>query len=149
MATTAGFGWGGRVGLSTVRSNRGTLNSNIYSSKGHGIRGRVTLSMSQSSANRAGDEQGFDTANYDAERLRLDAETRANVAAVAVMEQERSGPGAWKWAIRKRIWDALEAQNVAEQPRPVHHRIPNFKGAAAAADRVHSCTWLYSYDSKL
>ncbi|BBN04201.1 5-formyltetrahydrofolate cyclo-ligase [Marchantia polymorpha subsp. ruderalis] len=136
MATTAGFGWGGRVGLSTVRSNRGTLNSNIYSSKGHGIRGRVTLSMSQSSANRAGDEQGFDTANYDAERLRLDAETRANVAAVAVMEQERSGPGAWKWAIRKRIWDALEAQNVAEQPRPVHHRIPNFKGAAAAADRL-------------
>ncbi|CAL5098127.1 unnamed protein product [Urochloa decumbens] len=42
--------------------------------------------------------------------------------------------GAWKWAIRKRVWDALEADGVARAPRPAHHRIPNFDGAAAAAD---------------
>ncbi|KAF8657958.1 hypothetical protein HU200_059653 [Digitaria exilis] len=36
--------------------------------------------------------------------------------------------GAWKWAIRKRVWDALEADGVARDPRPVHHRIPNFDG---------------------
>ncbi|CAL4896746.1 unnamed protein product [Urochloa decumbens] len=41
---------------------------------------------------------------------------------------------AWKWAIRKRVWDALEADGVARAPRPAHHRIPNFDGAAAAAD---------------
>jgi 5-formyltetrahydrofolate cyclo-ligase len=27
--------------------------------------------------------------------------------------------GAWKWAIRKRIWDRLEETNIAQFPRPV------------------------------
>ncbi|WVZ88515.1 hypothetical protein U9M48_035032 [Paspalum notatum var. saurae] len=44
--------------------------------------------------------------------------------------------GAWKWAIRRRVWDALEAGGVARDPRPPHHRIPNFDGAAAAADSL-------------
>ncbi len=47
-----------------------------------------------------------------------------------------AAPGAWKWAVRKRIWDLLEATNQADSPRPVHHRIPNFKGADAAAARL-------------
>ena len=45
-------------------------------------------------------------------------------------------PGAWKWAIRKKVWDGLEANDEADFPRPVHHRIPNFKGADAAAARL-------------
>uniref|UniRef100_A0A674J222 Methenyltetrahydrofolate synthetase domain containing n=1 Tax=Terrapene triunguis TaxID=2587831 RepID=A0A674J222_9SAUR len=32
-----------------------------------------------------------------------------------------------KWDIRTKIWDYLEANNLADFPRPVHHRIPNFK----------------------
>ena len=41
--------------------------------------------------------------------------------------------GEWKWAIRKRIWDRMEDTNVAQFPRPVHHRIPNFVNADKAA----------------
>ena len=47
-----------------------------------------------------------------------------------------SQPGAWKWAIRKTIWDTLEATDEADFPRPVHHRIPNFKAASAAAEKL-------------
>jgi len=38
--------------------------------------------------------------------------------------------------IRKRIWDLLEERDIARSPRPVHHRIPNFDGADAAAARL-------------
>jgi 5-formyltetrahydrofolate cyclo-ligase len=41
-----------------------------------------------------------------------------------------------KQAIRKRVWDRLEADGVARFPFPPHDRIPNFAGAAAAAERV-------------
>uniref|UniRef100_A0A670YQY6 Methenyltetrahydrofolate synthetase domain containing n=1 Tax=Pseudonaja textilis TaxID=8673 RepID=A0A670YQY6_PSETE len=34
-----------------------------------------------------------------------------------------------KWDIRNKIWDYMEANNLADFPRPVHHRIPNFKGS--------------------
>uniref|UniRef100_A0A0E0F8P1 5-formyltetrahydrofolate cyclo-ligase n=1 Tax=Oryza meridionalis TaxID=40149 RepID=A0A0E0F8P1_9ORYZ len=79
----------------------------------------------------------FDAAGFEAERLRLDAEARAGMAsAAAVAGAEAADPKAWKWAIRKRVWDALEAEGVARDPRPVHHRIPNFDGAAAAADSL-------------
>lgn len=44
--------------------------------------------------------------------------------------------GAWKWSIRKRIWDFLESRNLAQNPRPVHHRIPNFVGAEEAAGKL-------------
>ncbi|CAI5995534.1 unnamed protein product [Closterium sp. NIES-64] len=44
--------------------------------------------------------------------------------------------GAWKWAVRKGVWDELEARDVARPPRPVHHRIPNFDGADKAAAMV-------------
>lgn len=42
----------------------------------------------------------------------------------------------WKWTIRQRVWDNLEAKNIARPPRPVHHRIPNFEGAELAAQRL-------------
>ncbi|XP_026569744.1 methenyltetrahydrofolate synthase domain-containing protein isoform X3 [Pseudonaja textilis] len=41
---------------------------------------------------------------------------------------ERVGSsGVSKWDIRNKIWDYMEANNLADFPRPVHHRIPNFK----------------------
>ncbi|NWV81820.1 MTHSD protein, partial [Dasyornis broadbenti] len=37
-----------------------------------------------------------------------------------------------KWDIRQKVWDHLEASGLAEFPRPVHGRIPNFKGSLQA-----------------
>ncbi|CAJ2666319.1 unnamed protein product [Trifolium pratense] len=78
----------------------------------------------------------FNEAAFEAERLALDAEARQ---AMAVEEEESSlkdDPKAWKWVIRKRIWDLMERNNFAQNPRPVHHRIPNFVGASIAADKM-------------
>lgn len=41
--------------------------------------------------------------------------------------------GASKGDIREKVWDYLEASGLAEFPRPVHHRIPNFKVRRPAA----------------
>lgn len=38
--------------------------------------------------------------------------------------------------IRKHVWDELESNNIATFPRPVHGRIPNFRGADAAARKL-------------
>ncbi|KAJ0976870.1 hypothetical protein J5N97_012344 [Dioscorea zingiberensis] len=56
------------------------------------------------------------------------------VAAAAELDNGAVDPKAWKWRIRKRVWDLMEAEGIARNPRPVHHRIPNFDGAPAAAD---------------
>ncbi|NWW92735.1 MTHSD protein, partial [Rhynochetos jubatus] len=40
--------------------------------------------------------------------------------------------GASKWDVRQKVWDYLEAHGLAEFPRPVHRRIPNFKGSHQA-----------------
>ncbi|XP_058485320.1 methenyltetrahydrofolate synthase domain-containing protein isoform X2 [Solea solea] len=45
-------------------------------------------------------------------------------------------PGASKWDIRQRVWDYIEEKNLANFPRPVHNRIPNFKGANQACNRL-------------
>ena len=78
--------------------------------------------------------QPFDAATFEAERLALDAEARQAMA-------EAADPKAWKWVIRKRIWDLMEARNFANNPRPVHHRIPNFVGASVAAQKVFIPQW--------
>lgn len=79
----------------------------------------------------------FDEAAYEAERHRLDAEARKSMAETSEIEtQNQQDPKAWKWVIRKRVWDLMEAKNIAQFPRPVHHRIPNFVGASLAADKV-------------
>ncbi|XP_044063856.1 methenyltetrahydrofolate synthase domain-containing protein isoform X4 [Siniperca chuatsi] len=44
--------------------------------------------------------------------------------------------GASKWDIRQKVWDYIEENNLANFPRPVHNRIPNFKGAFTACARV-------------
>jgi 5-formyltetrahydrofolate cyclo-ligase len=41
-----------------------------------------------------------------------------------------------KQELRERVWDELEASGAARFPFPPHGRIPNFAGAAAAADRL-------------
>ncbi|XP_059206431.1 methenyltetrahydrofolate synthase domain-containing protein isoform X2 [Centropristis striata] len=45
-------------------------------------------------------------------------------------------PGATKWDIRQKVWDYIEENNLANFPRPVHNRIPNFKGANQACNRL-------------
>ncbi|XP_065704041.1 methenyltetrahydrofolate synthase domain-containing protein isoform X2 [Patagioenas fasciata] len=44
--------------------------------------------------------------------------------------------GATKWDVRQKVWDHLEASGLADFPRPVHRRIPNFKGSSHAATRL-------------
>ncbi|XP_058384410.1 methenyltetrahydrofolate synthase domain-containing protein isoform X3 [Diceros bicornis minor] len=44
--------------------------------------------------------------------------------------------GASKQDIREQIWDYMESQNLADFPRPVHHRIPNFKGSYLACQNI-------------
>ncbi|KAF8657846.1 hypothetical protein HU200_059655 [Digitaria exilis] len=83
----------------------------------------------------------FDAAAFEAERLRLDAAARDAMASGAATAAE-ADPRAWKWAIRKRVWDTLEVEGVARDPRPIHHRIPNFDGAPAAADAVSALALL-------
>ena len=41
-----------------------------------------------------------------------------------------------KQALRERIWDELEESGEARFPYPPHGRIPNFNGAAEAAERL-------------
>ncbi|XP_074929942.1 methenyltetrahydrofolate synthase domain-containing protein isoform X4 [Chelonoidis abingdonii] len=48
----------------------------------------------------------------------------------------RLSAGVSKWDIRTKIWDYMEANNLADFPRPVHHRIPNFKGSHQACHAV-------------
>lgn len=43
-----------------------------------------------------------------------------------------------KQEIRERIWRLLEETNIASFPRPVYGRIPNFKGAEIAAEKLAS-----------
>ncbi|XP_019152319.1 PREDICTED: 5-formyltetrahydrofolate cyclo-ligase-like protein COG0212 [Ipomoea nil] len=92
---------------------------------------------SKRSGGGGGKGAAFDEAAYEAERLRLDAVARDAMAEASEREtQNENDPKAWKWVIRKRIWDLMEAQNIAQFPRPVHHRIPNFVGASLAADKL-------------
>lgn len=77
----------------------------------------------------------FDEEAFENDRLAKDAEAMDAMKAKA--EEEYSNLRTpWKWVIRKRIWDLMEAKGIARFPRPVHHRIPNFDGAEIAAERL-------------
>ncbi|KAI3972428.1 hypothetical protein MKW92_025766 [Papaver armeniacum] len=88
-------------------------------------------------------KNGFNEAAFETERLRLDSKAREEMAEKSQIDISSSNaakegeedPKAWKWIIRKRVWDMTEAENISQNPRPVHHRIPNFVGAAAAAEK--------------
>ena len=41
-----------------------------------------------------------------------------------------------KSSIRQKVWEFMERNDIANFPRPVYNRIPNFKGASAAGDKV-------------
>ncbi|XP_078066350.1 methenyltetrahydrofolate synthase domain-containing protein isoform X3 [Mustelus asterias] len=45
-------------------------------------------------------------------------------------------PGVSKWDIRQKVWDYMEENDLANFPRPVHRRIPNFKGAYGACNKI-------------
>lgn len=77
------------------------------------------------------------------ERLRLDAEARATmeehmkrIEELAAAGNSRALRTGWKWKIRKKVWNYLEDNDIADPPRPVHNRIPNFKGSNEAGQRV-------------
>lgn len=89
------------------------------------------------SSRRSSDEVSFDEGAFEAERLSMDALARETMEETSKREAEDGDdPKAWKWKIRKRVWDMMETLNIAQNPRPVHHRIPNFVGAAAAAKNL-------------
>ncbi|XP_051024900.1 methenyltetrahydrofolate synthase domain-containing protein isoform X2 [Acomys russatus] len=44
--------------------------------------------------------------------------------------------GVSKQSIREQIWDYMESHDLADFPRPVHHRIPNFKGSYLACQSI-------------
>ncbi|XP_066876406.1 methenyltetrahydrofolate synthase domain-containing protein isoform X1 [Kogia breviceps] len=46
--------------------------------------------------------------------------------------------GVSKQDVRGQVWDCMEARNVADFPRPVHHRIPNFKGSSLACQNIEA-----------
>lgn len=81
------------------------------------------------------EKENFDEAAYEKDRLAKDAE------AMQAMKRKSEEEFAklrtpWKWVLRHRIWDKLEAMDIASEPRPVHHRIPNFVGAERAAAKI-------------
>lgn len=41
-----------------------------------------------------------------------------------------------KQAFRKKVWEHLEKNDLADFPRPVYGRIPNFKGSPKAAQKL-------------
>ncbi|XP_024028313.1 5-formyltetrahydrofolate cyclo-ligase-like protein COG0212 isoform X1 [Morus notabilis] len=98
---------------------------------------RNTISIFRIRSRSIRNDAAFDEAAYEAERLSLDAKARETMAekSKGEIDKEEEDSKAWKWVIRKRIWDLMEATNVAQNPRPVHHRIPNFLGAFSAADK--------------
>ena len=80
----------------------------------------------------SGATDAFDETSYERDRLAKDAE------AMGAMQKEAEKEFAslrtpWKWVLRKHVWDHMEENDIARQPRPVHHRIPNFDGAEVAA----------------
>lgn len=81
-----------------------------------------------------------DLAAWDAARLAADAQAMAAMAAKSESESsmeeaapQAAPPGAWKWAIRKQIWDLMEEQDLADFPRP---------GAAIPAALKRLLCWL-------
>lgn len=50
--------------------------------------------------------------------------------------RQETQEGVSKQSIRERIWDYMESHDIADFPRPVHHRIPNFKGSYLAGQSI-------------
>jgi hypothetical protein len=122
-----------------TNSGTGRLRLSLIMDKCH-ISGQATGDFGQASAGQQqqGQEEEEEVESEE-QRLHLDAEARkamAEISSSQTQQGEPETPGAWKWNIRKRVWDILESQNLARDPRPVHHRIPNFVHAETAASKV-------------
>ncbi|KEH25909.1 5-formyltetrahydrofolate cyclo-ligase [Medicago truncatula] len=98
----------------------------------------TSISFKLEATNSNNNKASFNEAAFEAERLTLDAEARRAMAVEEEKSSMQDDPKAWKWVIRKRIWDLMEGNNFAQNPRPVHHRIPNFVGASLAADKMRA-----------
>jgi 5-formyltetrahydrofolate cyclo-ligase len=90
----------------------------------------MSNNVASSTAIKAADT---DDEAYEKDRLQKDAQAM-NTMKEKAQEEFSKLRTPWKWEIRKRIWDLLEAKDIARPPRPVHHRIPNFDGAAHVGD---------------
>lgn len=114
----------------------------------HAQIGLRRMNISRIGSESGGDGVVFDAVAYESERLSLDAAAMEDMAETAKKEMESdpdSDPKAWKWVIRKKMWDLMEARNYAMSPRPVHHRIPNFVGASAAAGKVREFNPFFTF----
>ncbi|XAR62258.1 hypothetical protein NMG60_11016953 [Bertholletia excelsa] len=129
----------------TIKSRKALYLSSFLLSRSHftytggGNNSRNILKLHKvESSQGSRDDVGLGEAAYEAERLRLDDEARRLMAESSEREiaADEDDLKAWKWEIRKRVWDLMEARNIAQFPRPVHHRIPNFVGASAAANKL-------------
>jgi hypothetical protein len=124
-----------------TNSGTGRLRLSLIMDKCH-ISGQATGGFGQASVGQqqqGQDEEEEEEVESEEQRLHLDAEARkamAQISSSQTKQGEPETPGAWKWNIRKRVWDILESQNLARDPRPVHHRIPNFVHAETAASKV-------------
>ncbi|CAM6045766.1 unnamed protein product [Sphagnum compactum] len=123
-------------------SGTGRLRLGLIMDKCH-ISGQATTGFGQASVGQQqqGQEEEEEEVESEEQRLQLDAEARkamAQISSSQTQQGEPETPGAWKWNIRKRVWDILESQNLARDPRPVHHRIPNFVHAETAASKLAS-----------
>lgn len=83
------------------------------------------------------------TLETEEQRLELDRQARKGMEAYMKRIEELASQGnvraqktSWKWTVRKKIWNYLEDNDLAAFPRPVHHRIPNFKGSEEAGRRL-------------
>lgn len=94
-----------------------------------------SLHTLQSNGASADDKSSFDEKAYEADRLSKDAKAMDEMKQIATQEFSKLRTP-WKWKIRKAVWDYLEDKDLAQFPRPVHHRIPNFIGADDAAERL-------------
>jgi len=77
----------------------------------------------------------FDEKTFETDRLTKDAQAMSQMKDEATNQYSKLRTP-WKWRIRKSIWDYMEDNDIAQFPRPVHHRIPNFVGADDAAERL-------------
>ncbi|CAK9857110.1 unnamed protein product [Sphagnum jensenii] len=124
-----------------TNSGTGRLRLSLIMNKCH-ISGQATTGFGQASVGEQQQgQQEEEEVESEEQRLHLDAEARkamAQISSSQTQQGEPETPGAWKWNIRKRVWDILESHNLARDPRPVHHRIPNFVHAETAASKLAS-----------
>ena len=100
-------------------------------------RSMTTLLASTNDKSSSSSSSSFDETSYETDRLSKDAKAMEEMKQIATEEFSKLRTP-WKWKIRKAVWDYLEEKDLAQFPRPVHHRIPNFIGADDAAENLAS-----------